>query len=156
MGSPDPSDGLISTGLAWRLAVSWLAFPVAYFVFGVIVAPLVIEPYSAEDGMLVLPLLRTVIATQAIRSMLYLLPTLAVMERWTGSRFGLWLALGWAHWALVGLAGLVMPNEIIGPKLRFWHSLEIGADSFLYTGILILVLVSAEQFRAKPQRNTDE
>jgi hypothetical protein len=129
-------------GLAWRMTIGWLAFPAAYFVFGIMISPLVIEPYTAEGSMIVLPPIQVVIVTQAIRSMLYLLPTLAVMERWTGTRLELWLALGWAHWALVGLSGLVVPNAIMAPRLRLIHSLEIGADSFLYVGILVGVFAN--------------
>lgn len=135
-----PVDQPSAPGLAWRLALGWLAFPAAYFVFGTMISPLVVEAYSAPDSVLVLPPTRVVISVQAVRSVLYLLPTLAVMERWTGSQVGLWLALGWAHWALVGLSGLAIPNEFMSTKLRLVHSLEIGADSFAYTGILVAVL----------------
>jgi hypothetical protein len=124
-------------GLAWRLALAWLAFPAAYLTFGTIVSPLVSQSYTAEGGLLVLPPMRVIIGVQAIRSVLFLLPTLAVVERWTGSRLGLWLALGWAHWMLVGLSGLVMPTDLMTPTLRLVHSLEIGADSFAYTGVVV-------------------
>ncbi len=129
-----------SSGLAWRLALAWLAFPAVYFVFGALIAPLVIEAYSAPDSVIVVPPIRTIIAVQTIRSMLFLLPTLAVIERWTDTRLGLWLALGWAHWALVGLSGLVIPNDFMSPTLRLIHALEIGADSFAYAGILVALL----------------
>jgi hypothetical protein len=136
--------GLVSQapapGLAWRLALAWLAFPAAYLAFGALVSPLVVQSYSVEGGALVLPPMRVIIGVQAIRSVFFLLPTLAVMERWTGSRLGLWLALGWAHWTLVGLFGLVLPNDLMTPTLRLVHSLEIGADSFAYTGIVVALL----------------
>jgi hypothetical protein len=127
-------------GLAWRLALAWLAFPAAYLTFGILVTPLVIQSYSAPGSLLILPPMRTIIGVQGVRSMFFLLPTLAVMERWTGSRLGLWLALGWAHWMLVGVSGLVMPNDFMTPTLRLVHSLEIGADSFAYTGIVVALL----------------
>jgi hypothetical protein len=92
--------------------------------------------------MIVIPPIGTIIAVQSIRSTLYLLATLAVIERWQGTRLGLWLALGWAHWALVGLAGLVLPLEFMGPNLRLIHALEIGADSFAYTGIVVALLTT--------------
>jgi hypothetical protein len=126
-----------AAGLAWRLALAWLAFPAVYLTFGAIVSPMVVQSYSAEGGVLVLPPMRVIIGVQAIRSVCFLLPTLAVVERWTGNRLGLWLALGWAHWMLVGLFGLVMPNDFMTPTLRLVHSLEIGADSFAYTGIVV-------------------
>lgn len=130
-------DAQSGAGWAGRLALGWLAFPAVYFFFGILIAPFVIEAYSAENSMIVLPPMRAIIAVQAIRSMLFLLPSLAVIERWTGTRLGLWLALGWAHWALVGLSGLVMPLEFMSPQVRLIHALEIGADSFVYAGILV-------------------
>lgn len=138
-------------GLAWRLTLAWLAFPVAYLTFGTVVSPLVIEPYTAQDSMLALPPMRVIIGVQAIRSVLFLLPTLAVMERWTGSRLGLWLALGWAHWTLAGLAGLVIPTTFMTPMLRLVHSLEIGADSFLYTGVLVLLMAGRLGIPQRPR-----
>lgn len=127
-------------GLAWRLALAWLAFPAVYLTFGGLVSPLVIESYSAQGSLLVVPPMRTIVGVQAIRSVFFLLPTLAVVERWTGSRLSLWLALAWAHWTLVGLFGLVLPSDLMTPTLRLVHSLEIGADSFAYTGIVVALL----------------
>jgi hypothetical protein len=152
-----PPGGLVSlvgqppaAGLAWRLALAWLAFPAAYLTFGALVSPLVIQSYSVEGGVLVLPPMRVIIGVQAIRSVFFLLPTLAVVERWTGGRLGLWLALGWAHWLLVGLFGLVMPNDFMTPTLRLVHSLEIGADSFAYTGVVVALFARRAESRASP------
>lgn len=140
--APSLADDRSSGGLAWRLAVGWLAFPTAYLIFGMLIAPLVIDSYLSDESMLIVPPMGTILGVQAIRSVLFLLPTLAVIERWTGNRLGLWLALGWSHWALVGLAGLVMPNELLSVNLRLVHSLEIGAASFAYTGIMVAVLAA--------------
>jgi hypothetical protein len=138
--SPGLADGPAGSGLAWRLGLCWLAWPFIYFACGAAIAPLVIRAYSAEGGGLKLPHASTLLAVQAIRSTLFLLPSLAVMEMWAGTRLGLWLALGWAHWALVGLSGLVMPTEFFSATLRLVHSLEIGADSFAYAGVLVALL----------------
>ena len=135
--SPGLADGPSGSGLAWRLGLGWLAWPFIYFACGAAIGPLVMKAYSTGRGGLTLPPMSSLLAVQAIRSMLFLLPTLAVMERWTGSRLGLWLALGWAHWTLVGLSGLVMPTEVFSAKLRLVHSLEIGADSFAYAGVIV-------------------
>lgn len=129
----------LSGGLAWRLGVGWLAFPASYLCFGILIAPFAIAAYSREDSF-VIPPMGLIVLVQAVRSVLFLLPTLAVIERWSGSRLSLWLVLGWAHWALVGLAGLVIPLDFFGPQMRLIHALEIGATSFLYSGILVTVL----------------
>lgn len=137
---PDLAGWQSGGGLAWRLAVAWLAFPAAYLVFGMLIAPFVIDAYSTDNSLIVIPPIGTIVAVQLVRSMLFLLPTLAVIERWTGGRLGLWLVLAWAHTALVGLAGLVIPSDLFTPTLRLTHSLEIAADSFVYMGITVAVL----------------
>jgi hypothetical protein len=141
------------SGLAGRLAACWLAFPVVYFIFGALIGPWVIETYLAEDSQIIIPPIGTILAVQAIRSMFYLVPTLAVIERWTGTRRSLWFSLGWAHWALVGLSGLVVPNDFMPPHVRLIHSLEIGADSFAYAAILVALLTSRKSVGG-PSRET--
>jgi len=132
----------IKGDIAWRIAVCWLAFPFVYYLFGSLVIPFVIEDYMNEAGMLFVPEPGVLISVQCVRSMLFLIPSVAVIERWSGSRRGLWLVLGWAHAALAALSGLVMPNPILSPALRLIHAVEITADSFVYCGILVVILTT--------------
>ncbi len=126
--------------LAWRLAVCWLAYPFVYFLFGSLIIPFVLDDYMDESSMLVIPPPAVLLGVLGIRSIIFLLPSIAVIERWQGSRVRLWLSLGWAHAALVGLAGLLMPNAVLSPALRLVHAVEITASSFAYSGILVLIL----------------
>ncbi|MBI1324355.1 hypothetical protein GC170_14385 [bacterium] len=128
--------------MAGRLAVCWLAYPVVYFFFGSLISPFVLEDYMDDSSMLTVPSLSMLMGVLAIRSTIFLLPSIAVIERWQANRMRLWLVLGWSHSALVGLAGLVMPNPVLSPKLRLVHAVEISADSFAYAGILVLVLTA--------------
>lgn len=128
--------------MAWRLTVSWLAYPFVYFLFGSLIIPFVLDDYMDESSMLVIPPPGVLLGVLGIRSMILLLPSIAVIERWQGSRVRLWLSLGWAHAALVGLAGLIMPNAILSPTLRLVHAVEITASSFAYAGILVLILAA--------------
>jgi hypothetical protein len=150
---------LLRTGdnFSWRLAACWVAFPLVYFLFGSLVSPLVIADYMNESGMLIVPPLGVLLDVQCIRSMIFLIPSIAVIERWQGSRRGLWLSLGWAHAGLVGLAGLVMPNSVLSPTLRLVHAVEIAVDSFVYAGVLVLILTGASTVgNAMNQENREE
>lgn len=124
---------------SWRLAAAWLAFPVAYFIFGMMVSPLVIEAYRHGNLGLVLPPMSVILRTVLLRSALFLAGSFPLVVLWRKSRGGLILALGLAHWMLVGLFGL-LPNSWFPPVLRIAHSLEIGADSFAYAAALVLLL----------------
>jgi hypothetical protein len=67
----------------WRLVVSALCWPVFYFVFGAMVAP-VVTPYYTELGLfLVLPPLEVIMSVQALRGFIYvgaLLPVIACLK----------------------------------------------------------------------------
>jgi hypothetical protein len=124
---------------SWRFVAAWLAFPAAYFLFGMIVAPLVIEAYRDGNLGLVLPPMSAILRTVLLRSALFLAVSFPFVVLWRKSRGGLILALGLAHWMLVGLFGL-LPNSWFPAVLRIAHSLEIGADSFAYAAALVLLL----------------
>jgi hypothetical protein len=67
----------------WRFAVSALSWPVLYYLFGAMVAP-VVTPYYTELGLfLVLPPLEVIMSVQALRGFIYvsaLLPVIACMR----------------------------------------------------------------------------
>jgi hypothetical protein len=122
-----------------RLVGAWLAFPLVYFVFGIMIAPIVMATYQTGVAGLVLPDGGTVLSTQLGRSALYLvtaIPILVLARGVTASRI---VRLGVAYFALVGLAGLVGAT-FFPMLLRVTHSVEIGADSFAYASLLVLLL----------------
>jgi hypothetical protein len=124
---------------AWRLAIAVLAFPAIYLAFGMMVGPLVIDAYRAGRFGLVLPGLDLILRVQALRSLLFLAASLPVLVAWDASRLRLWLALGAAHFALVGLTGLLQAYWLPA-TMRLAHGAEILCDSLAYAGVLVVLL----------------
>lgn len=132
---PAPLPHRPAAAWAGRFAAAWLAFPLSYLLFGMLISPLVVEQYRQGVAGLELPPIGVIVFTQLGRSLLYLASVLPVVLLWSGSWKDLAVRLGWAWWVLAGLYGLIaafwMPAN-----LRLIHSLEIGADSFAYALLL--------------------
>ncbi|HLT90406.1 MAG TPA: hypothetical protein VKZ85_05605 [Woeseiaceae bacterium] len=124
--------------LAGRLLLAFLAFPVLYFVFGMLVAPIVLPHYEQIDFIIVPPL-GTILFLVACRSVLFLLVTVPVIVRWGLSRGRLAVALATGHFAAVGLCGLVQA-QWFPPVLRWTHGVEILATSVVYGAVLAWLL----------------
>jgi hypothetical protein len=122
-------------GWTWRLLLAWLSFPVIYFVFGLMVAPIVVPIYNAGVPGLRIPAFDAIIRTQLIRSAIFLAASLPVIVLWKDSRNRLLVALGLALTVTVGVFGLVQAY-FLPTALRVTHSLEIAADSFVYAAVL--------------------
>jgi hypothetical protein len=140
-GTTITRSGLGAMGWGWRLGVAWLAFPVIYLVFGMCVAPFVVEQYKAGVAGLTLPPMSTIMPVQLLRSALFLAVSLPAILLWTRSRGQLIVALGMAHAVTVGIFGLVQAFWL-PTVLRVAHSLEITADSFAYAAVLGLLFTS--------------
>jgi hypothetical protein len=123
----------------WRIPAAIFAFPLVYFIFGAIVAPIVVPTYRAGIAGLVLPPLSIIMPVQLVRSTLFLLASLPFLILWKEKRGSLIFSLGLAHWFTVGLFGLLQAHQF-SMTLRIAHSLEIAADSFGYTALLVLLL----------------
>lgn len=156
--APPASDGAAGAAfrgfLSSRSAPSWsvrfalaiLAFPLAYFVFGMMIAPIVKDTYQASVPGVIIPPLGVILRTQILRSCLFLLASLPPIVLWRNSRLRLIVALGLAHTVLVGLFGLSQAYWM-PMLLRVVHSIEITADSFLYAAALTLLLSPKEAKR---------
>lgn len=125
----------------WRIGAAWLAFPLIYWAFGSAISPLVMDYYREGAFGLTLPGVDVILGVQLVRSALFLLASLPVLIAWSGSRRGLALALGLAHFVLVGLYGLVQSNWM-PLSLRLVHGTEILADSMVYASVLVLLLTA--------------
>ena len=125
---------------AWRLGAAVLAFPVIYFLFGMIVGPFVVDSYRAGQFGLVLPGLGTIVPVQLVRSVLFLAASLPVLVAWRGSRLRLGLALGAAFVLLLGLFGMLQAYWLPTP-MRLIHSAEIFGDAVAYAAVLVVLLV---------------
>jgi hypothetical protein len=123
----------------WRLPTALLAFPIIYFVFGIPVGLLVGDYYRQEAFGLVLPSLGVVIGVQVLRSALFLLASLPIAIRWSGSRTAFILVFGLAFFVLTGLFGMAqaywLPAEI-----RRIHTVELFADAMTYACALAVLL----------------
>lgn len=133
--------------LSGRGIVAWLAWPIIYFAFGMLIAPIVVPYYNAGMAWLRIPAPSTILTMQLIRSVIFLAASLPFIALWKGSRLGLWGALGLAHAAVVGISGLAGAS-FMPWVLRVTHSVEITADSFVYAGLLVL-LFAAPSARAE-------
>jgi hypothetical protein len=120
-----------------RGLIAWLSWPVIYFVFGMCVAPVVMQYYKALSWLRIPPV-GTIIGIQLVRSLIFLASSLPLIALWKGSRQGLWLSLGLAHAAAVGWFGLVQAT-FFPMAMRVAHTLEITADSFAYAGLLVVL-----------------
>lgn len=139
-----PAAGLASQGpLAWsgRGIAAWLAWPVIYLGFGMTVAPIVIPYYDTGVAGLQIPPMSSIVTTQLVRSVVFLVASLPLIALWQGSRRRLWLALGLAHAVVVGLYGLAAAT-FMPWTLRIVHSAEITADSFVYAGLLVALFAA--------------
>ena len=127
----------------WRFLLAYLAFPVAYIVFGLMVQPFTYEFYVQQQMGLTAPGWDQILPVLILRSFLFLLAVLPVLVAWKSSRKSLFITLGIALFLLVG--GLSMLSAIwYTPVIRIAHSLEILADSFVHAGALVYLLVKKE------------
>lgn len=120
--------------LAARIGLAVCAFPFFYFLFGMMIAPIV-TPHYAQLDFLVIPPLPTVLKVLFTRSVLLLLVSLPVIVGWRESRGRLILALGLGHFVAVGFAALIQAT-FFPAVLRWTHGIEILADSICYAAAL--------------------
>lgn len=124
---------------AWRLFAAFLAFPMAYFIFGNLIAPIVLPYYLQGSNELALPGWNQLLPVIAIRSLFFLLACLPILIAWNLSNRRLFLTLGLALFILVG--GIAMIQAYWLPNiLRVTHGLEIFADEMVYAGALVFLL----------------
>lgn len=133
-----------ATGWLWRFILAIFAFPLAYLIFGMMVAPFVVDYYRHGIAGLILPSMSVILPTQMVRSTLFLIASLPFIILWKKTRGSLIFSLGLAHWLVVGLFGLVQALWF-PPVLRIAHSLEIGGDSFAYAAAIVFLLFPRSQ-----------
>jgi hypothetical protein len=133
-----------AAGWLWRFILAIFAFPLAYLIFGMMVAPFVLDYYRHGIAGLILPPMSVILPTQMVRSTLFLIASLPFIVLWKKRRGSLIFSLGLAHWLVVGLFGLVQALWF-PPVLRIAHSLEIGGDSFAYAAAIAFLLLPRGQ-----------
>lgn len=123
---------------AWRFGAAWLAYPLVYFAFGLLVQPYIREYYVSGQFELAIPTWGQLIPLQLVRSLSFLAVSLPVIVWWRGSRRGLWLALGVSVFALTAFMA-VLTAYWFPWQLRLAHGLELLADGLVYAGALVLL-----------------
>jgi hypothetical protein len=116
--------------LAGSLLLAFLAFPFFYFLFGMMIAPIVL-PYYERIDFIVVPPLSTILLLLCIRSVLFLLVSMPVVVCWGLSRGRLAFALAIGHFTAVGLSGLVQAT-FFPVAVRWAHGVEILATAVCY------------------------
>jgi hypothetical protein len=123
----------------WRLLAAFCAFPIVYFGFGSLIAPLVLDYYRQGIAELAIPGMDRLIPVLLLRSLLFLLVCLPVLITWQQSYWRLCVTLGLVLFMLVGGVNLLQAYWF-PPILRVVHSLEILADELVYAGALVMLL----------------
>lgn len=126
--------------LATRIILAIIAFPIIYFFFGALVAP-VVTPYYAELDFLKIPPMSVLVPVLHLRSTLILLVTLPIIIAWDSSRARFILGLALGNAAAVGIGGLVQVT-FFPAILRWVHSIEILVDGIVYAWVLALLFIA--------------
>lgn len=137
----------------WRLLLAAVSFMPIYYGFGLLVVPFVGDSYQQGAFGLALPPLATLLGVLLLRSVLFALACLPLIVAWQGTRWQLWLRLGFALFVMVGLLYMLAATWL-PPQMRFIHSLEILADSFVHAALLVWLLAPSGAMNAvqpKPQ-----
>jgi hypothetical protein len=125
---------------SWRLVIAVIIFVPIYFVFGLLVLPFVNEYYQRGMYGLKEPAVDQLVTILLVRSALFTLACLPVLIAWRDTARSLFFRLGLALSVLVGVPSILIAYWLpLG--LRLPHTLEILADEFAYTGMLIALLL---------------
>jgi hypothetical protein len=124
----------------WRGALAWMAFPVIYHFFGMLIYWSVKDFYEGGELGLVVPSQDIILGAVTLRSLLFLLVTIPILMKWSGSRRGLIVALAAGLTAMVGLVCMIEAGWM-PMTMRIVHGLEIAADSIVHAWVLVALLV---------------
>lgn len=133
----------------WRVIAAWLAFPVIYFFFGLLAAPIVVPVYQADGFGLILPGLGTMVPVSLLRSALYLAAALPILRLWAGTRKALLISLGIALVGYMGAIGL-LTSTFFPPVLRIAHGLEVLGDAVVYAWLLVALFIPKPRLADNP------
>jgi hypothetical protein len=117
------------------------SFPLIYFGFGLLVAPVVSPYYARGDYGLALPAPALIVQVALLRSLLHLVAALPVIVLWNGSRLRLVVALAAAFFVCVFAYDIVMAIRM-PVVLVVVHGVEVLADSLAYAWVLFRLFAS--------------
>jgi hypothetical protein len=128
------------TGVVFRLPLCALAYTLYYLVFGAITYQFFTKGYFPEAeqavGRLglwfwVIQIARGLLMTLAVLPVIYTLR----MKRWHAA-----IVVGLLIWIVGGLGPLVVPNDFMGARQRFIHTVEIFTQNFSLGVTAVLLL----------------
>ena len=135
----------------FRGLLVWLAYPLVYVVFGLMVEPFVGDFYIQGAFELTTPTWGQLIPLQLVRSLLILLVCLPFVIVWQGSRRKCWLAMSFSVFALTAFMA-VLTSYWFPWQLRLFHGIELWLDALIYTGMLVSLMQPGNRVRS-PQVN---
>ena len=127
---------LNSNSWIWNICLALVAYPLVYFLFGLLVQPWVSSYYSAGMNELTLPTWGQLIPLQLIRSALFLGVCLPVIRNWQGTKPALWMAMAGSFFGLTAFMAVITAYWFPW-QLRVFHGMELLADSLVYSGVLV-------------------
>lgn len=139
--------------VATKIVLAILAFPIIYFFFGALVAPIV-TPYYAEIDFLKIPSMSVLVPVLHLRSTLIFLVTLPIIIGWDSSRARFILGLALGNATAVGLGGLVQVT-FFPAVLRWVHGIEILADGIVYAWVLAVLFIAKRHVASQSSSATE-
>ncbi len=134
--------------LEWilRCIAAVAVFPILYFVFGVLVSPVVTSYYESGVSGLLLPDVWEILRTESLRGVLHVLAVAPVLAIWSGSRRHLVLSLSVGFFVFVMAYDTVLAYQV-PTKLILVHGVEVLAKSLIYGWVLVHLLHAAAAAR---------
>ena len=123
---------------SWRSLAAFVAFPLIYIAFGLLVAPFIQDYYIQGVNELKIPTWGHLISLQLLRSGMFLLACLPVALLWRASQRGVLSALGLSLFVLTAFMA-VITSYWFPWQMRLFHGLELLADAFVYAGVLAVL-----------------
>ena len=124
-----------------KMILAALSWPLIYFVFGLIISPIVSPYYSDPQSpyYLVLPGLGTILMVQVLRGFIYVFSLLPLLSSLRLNARSMLLTLTGLMYIGGGLAIFVVV-ETFPLTLRVVHGLEIFADSLVFSAVVTYLL----------------
>lgn len=124
----------------WRVLVAIVSFPLIYFVFGLIVSPIVSDFYASGVSGLALPPPTLIVQVQCLRSLVHLLAVFPVIILWKWNRQHLVIALASAFFAFVFAYDMVLAVQVPA-NLILVHGIEVLMSSLVYALVIVFLLM---------------
>lgn len=125
--------------LTRKLFGAVIIFPVLYFIFGILVSPLVVPYYEQNVSGLALPGPLAIVTTEIIRGGLHVLAVIPIMFFWHGTMKGLTISLSLSFFIFVMAYDVVLAYQV-PLKLIITHGMEMLIKSFIYGWLLVKLL----------------